>query len=100
MKLSKDPSKSFTKPIVQVAVLVFNEEENIEPLFLKLVQIFERMRTPYEMTFVDDGSNDGTYETLKGLCTTDERVKTVALRRNLPEYAHRHLTESIPRLKC
>lgn len=87
MKDSEDPSKGPVKPIVSVVVPVFNEEGAIELLYSRLVEVFEDMRRPCEIVFVDDGSTDGTYSILKRLCSGDKRVKAVIFRRNFGQSA-------------
>ena len=43
---------------------VRNEVENMEPLLDELVPVLEGLGKTYEVILVDDGSTDGTYETL------------------------------------
>ena len=43
---------------VSVAVPLYNEEDNVKPLYLELTQVLEAMDCDYELIFVDDGSRD------------------------------------------
>ncbi|NPA29013.1 MAG: glycosyltransferase family 2 protein [Epsilonproteobacteria bacterium] len=55
-----------------------NEEANIAPLFEAVRQALEGI--DYELIMVDDGSTDGTVETMKKLA--DERTKILVFNRN------------------
>jgi len=48
-----------------VVVPVFNSEASLEELFSRLIKVFDDIGKPYELIFVDDGSNDGSWEILK-----------------------------------
>jgi dolichol-phosphate mannosyltransferase len=47
----------------------------------------QKMKRPWEVVFVDDGSTDGTYELLKKLHGNDECMCVVKLRRNFGQTA-------------
>lgn len=65
-----------------VVVPLFNEEDNLRPLYMKIVEIMNSVGSPYEVVFVDDGSFDRTYTLLREICANDSRVIAVRLRRN------------------
>ena len=65
-----------------IVIPLFNEEENLRPLYLKIVEIMNSVGSSYEVVFVDDGSTDRTYALLGEICTHDNRVVAVRLRRN------------------
>ena len=50
---------------ISVVVPVYNEEANLSILIRKLVEVFNRLGSLYEMIFVDDGSSDGSRKVLK-----------------------------------
>ncbi|MGO8732012.1 MAG: glycosyltransferase family 2 protein [Terriglobia bacterium] len=68
--------------IVSVVVPLYNEQENVRPLYARLTDVLNRLRQPYELIFVDDGSRDQTAEILDEICAKDDRVCIVRLRRN------------------
>jgi glycosyltransferase involved in cell wall biosynthesis len=72
---------------VSVVIPVFNEEENIRPLYSQLKEALESSRRSYEIVIVDDGSTDGSVEILRGLCEEDQSLKVVRLRRNFGQTA-------------
>ncbi len=65
-----------------VVVPLFNEEENLRPLHMKIVEIMDTVGSSYEVVFVDDGSVDRTFSLLAEICAHDNRVIAVRLRRN------------------
>jgi glycosyltransferase involved in cell wall biosynthesis len=52
---------------VSFVVPVFNEKENMEPLCIAITSAMETTAYPFEMIFVNDGSNDGTWSEISRL---------------------------------
>ncbi len=48
------------KPYVSVVVPVYNEQENLAPLFARLTQTLDALGKPYEILFTNDGSRDNS----------------------------------------
>lgn len=65
-----------------IVIPLYNEEQNVAPLYVKLTQVMAGLDEPYEIIFVDDGSQDGTLEALNAIYDNDSRVRIVSLRRN------------------
>jgi glycosyltransferase involved in cell wall biosynthesis len=74
-------------PELSVVVAVYNEEESIAPLYAALTTTLDGLAMPYELIFVDDGSNDGTYPDLLRIATADPRARVVRFRRNFGQTA-------------
>ncbi len=70
------------QPELSVIIPVFNEKENIDVLYSRLVSVLEQHQMDFEIVFVDDGSNDGSVDALKGLTLRDRRVVLLELARN------------------
>jgi len=68
--------------MISVVVPLFNEQENVRPLYTRLIAVLNRTGQPYELVFVDDGSRDQTSEILDEIYSRDNRVCLVRLRRN------------------
>lgn len=67
---------------LSVVIPVYNEEENITPLYRKLVKDLSLVLFGYEIIFIDDGSRDATFEKLRGIHGRDPSVKVIKFRRN------------------
>jgi len=65
-----------------IVVPLFNEENNLRPLYMRIVETMNAVGDPYQVVFVDDGSSDRTYALLREICAHDSRVVAVRLRRN------------------
>lgn len=70
-----------------VVIPVFNEAENLEPLFAQLTDVLDRMGCTYEIIAVDDGSRDDSFAILKRLHEGSPCLKIVRLRRNFGQTA-------------
>lgn len=75
------------RPELSVFLPVFNEEENVDLLNVKLKASLEKLSRTYEIIYVDDGSTDGSLDRLRAAALQDERVRVVALRRNFGQTA-------------
>jgi glycosyltransferase involved in cell wall biosynthesis len=72
---------------LSVVVPIFNEEENITPLYRELKNVLEGLETAYEVIFVDDGSVDASCEVLQGLAKDDKEIKVIQFRKNFGQTA-------------
>lgn len=71
-----------TNPYLSVVVPVFNEEDNVGPLFEAITDSLGSFNKEYEIIFVDDGSSDATYARASQLASQDKRLKLIRFRRN------------------
>jgi len=72
---------------VSVVVPVYNECDNVAPLYWQLTQTLASTGKSYEILFVDDGSSDDTGHRLRMLAGRDEHVRVVFFRRNFGQTA-------------
>jgi len=75
------------KAEVSVVIPVFNEEKNLRNLYERLTHVLHKLRRPYEIIFVDDGSTDNTFDRLIALHKEDNRVKIIRFTRNFGQHA-------------
>jgi len=65
-----------------IVVPFHNEEQNVTELYDRLKAVMETTQEPFELVFVDDGSEDHTFSLLQQIAAVDRRVVVVKLRRN------------------
>ncbi len=75
------------QPELTVVIPAFNEEDNLRPMFDRLVAALETEVEGLEIIFVDDGSSDGTWNGISDLAATDGRVRGVRFARNFGHQA-------------
>ncbi len=73
--------------MLSIVIPIHNEEHSILPLYDRLTAVLMTLRRPYEILFVDDASNDRSFELLANLVQTDPRLKVLRLRRNFGQTA-------------
>jgi len=73
---------------LSVVVAVLDEEESIRPLYSALDEVLNGLDKEYEIIFIDDGSEDNSFEILKSLHEDDrEHVRVIQFRRNFGKTA-------------
>ena len=66
---------------------VYNEEEAVAAFHAQLRQAIDPLAYAFTITYVDDGSTDGTERALQEIARQDERVAVVTLSRNFGHQA-------------
>lgn len=74
-------------PELSIVVPVLNEEDNIQPLYDKLLASLASIGRTFEIIFIDDGSTDSSYKKLHLIAQTDPRIKVVRFVRNFGQTA-------------
>ena len=69
-------------PEISVVIPLYNEEESIPELYEWIVRVMKENNFSYEIIFVDDGSNDNSWEIIKNIAVKDSNVKGISFRRN------------------
>ena len=72
---------------LSVVIPIYNEEENIRPLYEELSEVLQSLDHTSEIVFIDDGSSDRSLELLTTIQQQDERVVVVSFRRNFGQTA-------------
>jgi glycosyltransferase involved in cell wall biosynthesis len=75
------------KTLVSIVIPVFNEAENVGPLYAEIAAAVKDRSEGFEILFVDDGSSDGSLAELKKLHAADPRVKIIEFRKNFGQSA-------------
>ncbi|MEO8192545.1 MAG: glycosyltransferase family 2 protein [Gemmatimonadales bacterium] len=76
-----------SRPLLSVVVPMYNEEEVIEPLHSRLLQVLAPSVPSFEIVFVNDGSRDRSPELLDSICRSDSRFKALHFSRNFGHQA-------------
>jgi len=84
---AKKAARTNSLPYLSVVVPLFNEEESLRELSEQLRGVLARMRKPYEIIFVDDGSTDSSFRVLQELHSKHRDVKVIRFRRNFGKSA-------------
>jgi glycosyltransferase involved in cell wall biosynthesis len=72
---------------ISLVIPVYNEEESLPELFEQLGRACPGLGKSYEIIFIDDGSTDDSFATLRRLRAGDERVRIIRFRRNFGQTA-------------
>ncbi len=74
-------------PELSVVIPVFDEAENLEPLWAELRNVLDGVGRAYEVIFVNDGSSDGSEEVIKRLAAANSAVRYVSFEANCGQTA-------------
>jgi len=73
--------------MISLTVPVYNEQDALLPLFEKIRVVMDRRGEPWEIIFVNDGSQDSSPQILDQLAAKHPEVKVVHFRRNFGQTA-------------
>ena len=85
--VNKKTSAQKKAQVVSIAIPVYNEVENIPILYDYLKPVLQKLPFVFEIIFVDDGSDDGTYAAIQKLRAQDRRIKAISFSRNFGHQA-------------
>ena len=72
---------------VSIVVPIYDEMESIPALHESVRAVMEKSGEPWELVFVDDGSQDESIKVLRDISKSDSNVKVIELRRNFGQTA-------------
>ncbi|MFC1913740.1 glycosyltransferase family 2 protein [Chloroflexota bacterium] len=73
---------------LSVVIPVYNEKDNVAQLHKELVGVLAGLVPSFEILFVDDGSNDGTFQELQSIKNSSgSRVRVVRFKKNFGQSA-------------
>ncbi|MFQ3574928.1 MAG: glycosyltransferase family 2 protein [Cytophagales bacterium] len=67
---------------VSIVIPLFNEEESLPELTQWIETVFQKFEKTYELIFVDDGSEDRSWEVIQELAKKNPNIKAVSFNRN------------------
>ncbi len=77
----------FFKIDLSIVIPVYNEADNLCPLYTELSEVLQGLGGRWEIIFANDGSNDRSEAVLKELALQDPNVKVIHFRRNYGQTA-------------
>ena len=72
---------------LSIIIPVYNEENNISPLYSELREVLDTMNISHEIIFIDDGSTDHSFQVASTIHESDKCVKVIQFRRNFGQSA-------------
>lgn len=72
---------------LSVVIPLYNEEDNIPPLYEQLSQALNELNLEYEVIVIDDGSQDDSFKRLQAIHEKDPRWQIISFRRNFGQTA-------------
>lgn len=76
-----------TKLKVDLIIPIFNEVESISQTYQDVCAVIDSLPHDFQFIYVDDGSSDGTVDTLRSISVKDPRVSVLQLSRNFGHQA-------------
>ncbi|TVS12291.1 MAG: glycosyltransferase [Planctomycetaceae bacterium] len=73
--------------MISAVIPVYNEVDSLDELHRELSEVASAQGYELEIIFIDDGSNDGSWETIERLAAQDERIRGIRFRRNFGKAA-------------
>jgi glycosyltransferase involved in cell wall biosynthesis len=75
-------SNKMHKKMISIVTPCFNEEENIEELYQRIVAVMDSQPYDYEHIFIDNCSTDASVKKIKEIAMRDRRLKLIVNARN------------------
>lgn len=67
---------------LSLVIPLFNEQESLPELHEWITRVMKQNNYSYEIIFIDDGSKDGSWQTIEDLASKDSAVRGIKFRRN------------------
>ncbi len=71
-----------SEPVFTIIAPIYNELENLPLLYARVSEVMNQTGKDWELILVDDGSSDGSTESIRKLASQDTRVRPVIFARN------------------
>ena len=72
---------------ISVVIPLYDERDNIRPLYGKLSKVLDSLGRGYEIIWVDDGSGDGSFGVLEEIHRENKANKIISFRKNFGQTA-------------
>ena len=68
--------------LISLIIPLYNEEANLEKLYFELTKVIQPLPFNFEFIFINDGSTDQSFNIVKKLSKSDNRIKYIEFSRN------------------
>lgn len=68
--------------MISIVIPIYNEEENLQNLYIRLTNAAPTWKEDYEIVLIDDGSRDSSLTMMRVMAEKDSHVRIVKLSRN------------------
>lgn len=75
-------NKILNLPTLSIVIPMFNEQENVLPLIVRIDKILTKLNVSNEIIMVDDGSTDQTWNNIQSACHIFTNIKAIRFSRN------------------
>ncbi len=82
MDEEQDRTSKKEEPHISFVIPLYNEVDSIQELAEWIDRVMEREKFSYELIFVDDGSDDGSWERIQEVGEQNEQIRGIRFRRN------------------
>ncbi|MFA5126095.1 MAG: glycosyltransferase [archaeon] len=72
---------------ISVVIPIFNEEDNVRPVYEEVSRVLKKLGFDYELIFVNDGSRDNSLKEMVELNKKDKKVKVIDFYTNFGQSA-------------
>ena len=67
---------------ISVVIPLYNEAESLPELFVWIKKVMLEHKFSFEVVFIDDGSNDNSWQVIEKLSSNNSEIKAIKFRRN------------------
>ena len=85
--MMKQPNSHDSDIDVSIVVPLYNEQDNVEPLYKEIAEVMDAQPLRYEVIFIDDGSKDETVKRMREAVGDDARVTLLQFTKNFGQTA-------------
>jgi len=78
--MEPEPVSAASESPIEISIILpaFQEEQGIPPLLMQIGAVMAKMRRPYEILVIDDGSTDGTAAQAREAGQGSSRIPTTS----------------------
>lgn len=71
---------------ISIVIYTFNEEDNVNKVYLCIKKIMSQLKIDWNLTFIDNNSEDNTQAQIKKICSNDKQVRAIINTSNFGQF--------------